>query len=679
MEIKKTEQILAEYQERIQKLEEENLLLNERLLEYNYLQDKAQTQAAELELQNDELIATRYELELQNEELIISKQEIEVLLNKFNLLFQFAPIGLLLLDDNFEIKQTNEAIEKILGKQSNLLINTSLKDLLSAADFDFIRNLISEPNKHTSEFSIVKHINQKHENKYIKIDFSKLDDKFNKSTHYLLAVSDVTETRLAKIELQKSEQKFHSIFDQSPIGIYRTTPEGKLLMANNALVKMLGYQSIEEAINLNLESKDYPIAEGRESFKQKMLKFGEIKGEKSIWHHKNGSSIIVRENSKAIRGINGEIEYYEGTIEDITIEENLQDTLNAIIKAIPDLLIIVDEDGIYQSVYTSNPELLYAPIDQVIGKNSSEVFPKETADYFNKSVKQALEYNMPQIITYELEALSGFKFFEAIISPISTPNSNGKKLVVFLTRDITSRKQIEIDLVKSNHEKDLFFSIIGYDLREPITALITTSDIFTNYYDKLQPEQVKNYVMQMSNEIYSVKNLLDNLLEWSKAQAGKLDFLLEITDINNIVQDSIGVYINQAKSKDIEIISTIVPKTYCIIDRFMISSVVRNLLSNAVKYSLNNSKIIISSDDIGDFIQIHIQDFGQGIPHKKMKHLFDFDDSLLLGTQKRRLAGLGLSICKTFVERNKGKITVESTFGKGSKFSFTVAKAQLNG
>ncbi len=679
MEKESIEQLVAEYKIKVEKLEEQNQFLKEQLLEYEFLQQKAQSQAIELELQNDELIATRYELELQNEELNQGKQELEKLLNKFNILFNFAPVGLLLIDEDYNTLQVNQEMEKILARPSNLLISKNLKTLLSENDINYIETLIKEPNNSSSESSVVKFINHKNETKYLKIGISKLDGKIENSVHYLIAALDITEMRLARLELQKSEQKFHGIFDQSPIGIYRSTPDGRLLMANNSLIKMLGYQTMEEAINLNLESKDYPIAEGRESFKQKMLQLGEIKGEKSIWHHKDGSFLIVRENSKAIRGINGEIEYYEGTIEDITVEENLQDTLNAIIKAIPDLLIIVDEDGIYHSIYTSNPELLYAPAETLIGKSVYDVFPEPIANYFDKAVKFAIETNTPQIITYELDTLSGKKYFEAHLSSTSTPIKNGKKLVVFLGRDITSRKQIEIDLVKSNHEKDLFFSIIGYDLREPITALITTSDIFTNYYDKLEPEQVRNYVMQMSNEIYSVKNLLDNLLDWSKSQAGKMDFLPEITDINNIINDSIAVYINQAKSKNVEIISTVEPKTYCSIDRFMISSVVRNLLSNAIKYSFNEGKIIISSQEIDNDIQINVQDFGQGIPPEKINYLFDFDESLLLGTQKRRLAGLGLSICKNFVESNKGKISVESTFGKGSLFSFTVPKAQLNG
>ena len=671
------EQLLTEFKLKIKKLEEENHLLKEQLLEYDFLQSKAQAQAAELEIQNDELIATRYELEIQNSELIQSKNEIEELLSKFNVLFNFAPVGLMLVDTEFNILQLNSEMKSILSLDSDLNLKLNLRDLISTNDVNFLLDLINNPQEKTSDSAVAIFINRKNQIKYLKLGINKLEGQIQNTLHYLIAALDITEMRLTRLELQKSEQKFHSIFDQSPIGIYRSTPDGRLLLANKALVKMLGYQTMEEIINLNLESKDYPIAEGRDAFKQKMLKFGEIKGEKSVWHQKNGTSIIIRENSKAIRGVGGEIEYYEGTVEDITVEENLQNTLNAIIKAVPDLLIIIDENGIYQSIYTSNPELLYAPAEKLIGKSLFEVFPESIAYYFDKAVKFALETNTPQIITYELDTLSGKKYFEAHLSPTTNPISDGKKLVIFLARDITSRKQIEIDLLKSNHEKDLFFSIIGYDLREPITALITTSDIFTNYYDKLQPDQVKNYVLQMSNEIYSVKNLLDNLLEWSKSQAGKLDFLPEITDINNIIKDSIAVYINQAKSKDIEIVSNISPKTYCQIDRFMISSVIRNLLSNAIKYSLNNSKIIISSQEVDDFIQINIQDFGQGIPPQKMKYLFDFDESLLLGTQKRRLAGLGLSICKSFVESNKGKIWAESTFGKGAIFSFTVPKANV--
>jgi signal transduction histidine kinase len=163
-------------------------------------------------------------------------------------------------------------------------------------------------------------------------------------------------------------------------------------------------------------------------------------------------------------------------------------------------------------------------------------------------------------------------------------------------------------------------------------------------------------------------------MDWSKSQSGKLEFVPELTDLYNLTEGAILVYLNLAKNKNLKIVSSIHPKTYCFVDRFMISSVLRNLIANAIKYSYPNTIINISIEEFDTSFKISIHDYGVGIEESKLSNIFDESDAYNLGIERKRTQGLGLHISKKFVERNNGKISIESEYGKWTKISFTVPK-----
>jgi len=668
--MKKSEKNTQE--EIISQLNEEIKRLNKEIQQFSEIQEQNQAQSAELEIQNEELIATRYELELQNEELKRTQSEIEQLLNKFNILFNLAPVGFLLASENFIIIDANKKATELLALSEKELISKEISEVLPNSFKNYIHSVLRKKEKAES---IDIEINCNNEPRYLRADLKILENILETEKFILISLTDITLLHQIHKQLEESEEKFRSIFEQAPIGIYRTTPDGKFLLANPKLISMLGYSSFEELQSINLEGEDYPMQKPRELFKKKIEQFGEIDGEPNIWRCKDGREIIIRETAKAVYDEKGNIKYYEGVIEDITEEEKLKETLNAIIKSIPDLLIIVDEDGTYIDIFTSNESLLYAPREEVLGKKMEQIFPKEISDFFMKSIHSAIKGGKPIIINYELDVQIGHKYFEAILTPIKLDLLSEKQKVIFLARDVTDRKQIEIELVNANYEKDLFFSIIGYDLRDPITSLVTYADIFINYFDKLDAEQIKDYTLKVSQEIYTLKNLIENLLDWSKSQSGKLDYLPEITDLYNLIENVILIYNNMLKSKNLTIISTVQPKTYCYVDRFMISSVLRNLISNAMKFSYTNSTIEIYVEDIDPYLKVYVKDHGIGIPPENIETLFQGENSEIMSTGKTREAGLGLQISQNFIQKHNCIIGVESEVGKGSTFFFTIPKA----
>ncbi len=235
-------------------------------------------------------------------------------------------------------------------------------------------------------------------------------------------------------------------------------------------------------------------------------------------------------------------------------------------------------------------------------------------------------------------------------------------------------KRAKEELKELNATKDKFFSIIAHDLKNPFAVLIGCSDFL------LQSEPLTEDQRELAEDMNTASqqgyDLLQNLLKWSRSQIGHLACEPKMINIQNIVNETILLLKNNAMSKNIRLIGEIEENTSVYADSDMITTVIRNLLSNSIKYTPDGGSITISADDKGDVLEISISDTGVGIKPEDIEKLFRIDvKHSTPGTAKEQGTGLGLNLCKEFVEKNNGKIGVESTVGKGSRFYFTVPKS----
>jgi signal transduction histidine kinase len=240
-------------------------------------------------------------------------------------------------------------------------------------------------------------------------------------------------------------------------------------------------------------------------------------------------------------------------------------------------------------------------------------------------------------------------------------------LYLYVSNRKTSKKLKEL-----NGTKDKLFSIIGHDLKGPLNSLTSFSSLLINHADKLSKEEIKMLSTDLDKSLKNLMALLENLLEWSRSQTGSIDFKAEPFDIHAVIRENIDLLSGLAELKKINIVYTNTTEVLVNAHRYSINTVVRNLLSNAIKFTPQGGTISILLDQ-GNILTISVQDTGVGMAAETVQKLFQLGSKVsTLGTAKEKGTGLGLILCKDFVEKNGGTIGVESKEGEGSRFYFTV-------
>ncbi|MBI5324454.1 MAG: PAS domain S-box protein [Ignavibacteriae bacterium] len=366
--------------------------------------------------------------------------------------------------------------------------------------------------------------------------------------------------------LTESERQLRNFMEKVPIGIYRTTPDGRILFANPCMVKILGYETLDELQKVNLEEQVFENQQKRKIFKENIERYGEITKYEDTYIKFNGSKIYINEYATCIRDETGNVKYYEGIVEEVTERKKAEESLI----------------------------------------NSQKLF-----------------------------------------------------------KDL-------------NDSKDRFFSIIAHDLKNPLSTFIMSTKMLSSNWKMFDEDEKILLLKQMYVNSKNLLQFLENLLTWARSQSRSLEFKRTNFDISEPVKNSVQLLNPGAEQKGIIITSEIKEKTIIYADYDMITTVIRNLISNAIKFTKKDGTITIISEEFTDnenYIVISVKDTGIGMNKESIDSLFRLDvRQSTPGTLDEKGTGLGLLICKEFVEKNKGKIWVESEIDKGSTFSFTVLK-----
>ncbi len=369
-------------------------------------------------------------------------------------------------------------------------------------------------------------------------------------------------------------------------------------------------------------------------------------------------------------------------------EETLLETnrkLEAIISATPDGIGMISLDGRIQLIMSDKlPEMYGYSIeekDEFVGRSAFDFIDPSSHNVLKENIRKLLSGQEDDKLTeYIAIKKDNSRFFIDVNSTVLHDSNGRPSGILFVERDITARKENEAlirrqyaQLNELNATKDKLFSIIAHDLRSPFHTLLSSSEILASQIDNLSHKEIVSFSSSLNNSLKSLYALLENLLNWSMMQRDLLDFNPENIKLFEVVENLINVSRQSAEKKNISIFNKVEKESSVLADSEMLRSVIQNLLINAIKFTKAGGIITISSNEKGLFTEVIVRDSGIGIGKEELNKLFTFETfNSTVGTAGEKGTGLGLSLCREFVEKNGGKIRVESAVGKGSKFLFTL-------
>ncbi|HLW08047.1 MAG TPA: two-component regulator propeller domain-containing protein, partial [Marinilabiliaceae bacterium] len=251
----------------------------------------------------------------------------------------------------------------------------------------------------------------------------------------------------------------------------------------------------------------------------------------------------------------------------------------------------------------------------------------------------------------------------------------GLRLAQLVSEQTSQLRENNEELLRLIATRDKLFSIIAHDLRSPFNTILGFTGLLTEAFDETDPERMKQYARYIHDSSISVFNLLENLLFWARSQTNQIQFNPSASQLDEIVEDSVSLVRESAVKKNQTIDTSQYINYEVFMDVDMMRSVVRNLIINAIKFTLPGGFIKIASSLTEEFVTVSISDTGQGMSQKDIKRVSrNLSIHSSPGTSGEKGAGLGLSLSYEFIKMNGGELTIESTLGKGSTFSFTLPR-----
>ena len=485
---------------------------------------------------------------------------------------------------------------------------------------------------------------------------------------------------------KEAEAQFSSIMNSLDSGVYVSDMETyKILFVNNAILNDIG--DVYGKICWQTLQKDQ-IGPCSFCTNNKLLNKDGSPGETYTWEFQNTINnkwYLIKD--KAIRWHDGRIVRLE-IATDITearqvkialeeSEERFRTTFNQAYDPTFIAEIIENKIPIIVDINEAVTTQLGHQKDDVIGKPMNLFLPEEKDKIIFKRINKLLSGEPVQF-----ESLHKIKNGKAVPVEVSGKSIeiNGKNYIYIIQRDISERKKWENEIIEmknklleDNSSKDKFFSIISHDLKAPFSALLGIAQLLEESYDDFSDHERKEMIHIYRNSSKNIYHLLEGLLEWSRANSGKMEFEYENININQTTSDVIDVLYQNAKTKNISLKNSVEEQTFVSADIKMFKTILRNLITNAIKFTQEFGEVVISTKSTSKEITISVSDNGIGINTEDIKKLFRIDvHHTTVGTKNETGTGFGLILCKELVEKHNGKIWVESELGKGSNFKFSI-------
>ena len=495
----------------------------------------------------------------------------------------------------------------------------------------------------------------------------------------LIGMSIIRSNEHSERALRESENRYRDLYQNSSVGLYRTTPDGRFLLANSAMVTMLGFPSFEELSAKSLDAEGFVAGYERPLFIELIERNGEIKGLESSLTKKDGGTIFIRESATLTRDEHGRTLYYDGIIEDITERKHSEQLLQKSEQQFRQLIEMANE-GI---LIAQGPQLKYVNpmILEITGFDRETLLSSPFLDFVHPDDRELMVGNYRKRIMgetigqrYRIRIVThgkGTKWVEMSGSKIEW---GGQPAILNFVNDITERMFAEEDRIareiaeRGNRAKSEFISRMSHELRTPLNAILGFGQLLR--MDELRPDQ-QRAVDHINTSGRHLLNLVNEVLDIAKMESGKMRLATEAIRLEGAVKEAIELIRPSAEVRNISLrFEMSCPDDLSVVaDQRRLRQVLLNLLSNAVKYNREGGEITVTTSvTLDGHLRLQVRDSGEGIAPDKLERLFVPFDRLGMEAVEQDGTGLGLALSKGLMEAMGGSIGAESMFGEGSLF-----------
>lgn len=568
-------------------------------------------------------------------------------------------------------------LTEIFGKDIAMLAQLNDKRILQTGENKEFHQTLRDGNGHPQYF------------KTYKFPFR---DKDGEGNMVGAIAFNITKSIKLEEDLHQSEAQFKQAFEHSLIGMALISPEGRWKKVNKSLSQILGYTELE-LNKLTIQDITHPDDLKNSIAILDSLATGEIEEMKyeKRYIHKDGRPVWVVIAATMLYDTLGHPLHYVSQIEDITKRKEIENDLvlsekkyRTIFENVQDVFYQTDQQGIVTEISPSIELHSGYPRQEIIG------MPVANFYYYPQDRERIIEELQVNGFVIDFEVRLKTRNEELRYASVNARLIIENDVIVGTEgsmRDVTTRKfhenalrALNTELTASNEQKNKLFSIIGHDLRNPISGSLQLLNLTLMDFESSSADDVHTYLSTMKTELSNANDLLEDLLTWAKSQFNALSFNpVEVKDLSALMHKCIQTVLPMAVKKDIEIVQSVKGGSLLYVDRGMLETIIRNLLSNAVKFTHSGGTIILKATANHNTVRFSVKDTGLGIPRDKLSELFNkHSNYTTYGTAGEKGTGLGLSLCNDFVLKHGGQLWAESEEGIGSTFYFTIPEVIKN-
>ncbi len=504
---------------------------------------------------------------------------------------------------------------------------------------------------------------------------------YAKHTRHALVEAEGQSTRL-DAALRASEERYRSLFDHIPVGMYRSAPDGRVLLANATLARLIGAPSPEAARAYN--AIDFYVDRvDRDRFRDTIHREGFVRGFETRWRRPDGDVRHVRIDARVAFDPDGQPMFYEGAVEDVTAEREARIALHrsearfkALVQRSSDVVVVADRADRFTYVSPAVGPLLGHRPESLLDTALVDLVHPSDRDRAEAFLAEARRSAPSASVELRLRHTDGHDVFVegAATALYDDPAVSG---LVLNLRDVTERKRAQAVLVQAKRQaeevaalKSTFLANMSHEIRTPLTAILGFSDVLA---EEVTDETQSEFVGLIARSGRRLMDTLNSVLDLARLEAGRGGLVEERVDLGDLAREAADMFGPAASEGGLEIRAEVEPGEHAVTaDEAAVVRVLHNLIGNAIKFTDEGRVTIeVRTDRSGSpRTLLLVRDTGIGVEEAFLPRIFgEFEQESTGAGRKYEGAGLGLALSRQLVERMGGVITVDSEKGVGTEFT----------